>query len=204
MLSLHIEKQKKQLRTSKTVIIGSTTALLILVLLMVRIVRDNRLIRRKNRAASQLINELSAYKNQIYQMMNQQTVPSGDAPSDEDAADRDAFLRVEKRIVDDRLFLRPKLSREEAADHVGISRGRFAALFSRYGHGTFTSYINDLRLNYAAHLLMTCPNYSVEAIAQECGIPVRQTFYRLFSKKYGITPAEYRNAMSNDDDDDRE
>lgn len=204
MLALHIEKQKKQLRTSKTVIIGSTTALLILVLLMVRIVRDNRLIRKKNRAASQLISELSAYKNQIYKMMGQQSASNGNAPSDEDAADREAFLRVEKRIVDDRLFLRPKLTREEAADHVGISRARFSALFSRYANGTFASYVNDLRLNYAADLLMTCPNYSVEAIAQECGIPVRQTFYRLFSKKYGITPAEYRNAMSSDEGEDGE
>ncbi len=204
MLALHVEKQKKQLRTSKTVIIGSTTALLILVLLMVRIVRDNRLIRKKNRAASQLINELSAYKTQIYKMMGQQSASNGGTPSDDDAADREAFLRVEKRIVDDRLFLRPKLTREEAADHVGISRARFSALFSRYANGTFASYVNDLRLTYAAQLLMSRPNYSVEAIAQECGIPVRQTFYRLFSKKYGITPAEYRNAMSSGDEGDAE
>ncbi len=204
MLALHVEKQKKQLRTSKTVIIGSTTALLILVLLMVRIVRDNRLIRKKNRAASQLINELSAYKTQIYKMMGHQSASNGGTPSDDDAADREAFLRVEKRIVDDRLFLRPKLTREEAADHVGISRARFSALFSRYANGTFASYVNDLRLTYAAQLLMSRPNYSVEAIAQECGIPVRQTFYRLFSKKYGITPAEYRNAMSSGDEGDAE
>ncbi len=204
MLALHVEKQKKQLRTSKTVIIGSTTALLILVLLMVRIVRDNRLIRKKNRAASQLINELSAYKTQIYKMMGQQSASNGGTPSDDDAADREAFLRVEKRIVDDRLFLRPKLTREEAADHVGISRARFSALFSRYANDTFASYVNDLRLTYAAQLLMSRPNYSVEAIAQECGIPVRQTFYRLFSKKYGITPAEYRNAMSSGDEGDAE
>ena len=204
MLALHVEKQKKQLRTSKTVIIGSTTALLILVLLMVRIVRDNRLIRKKNRAASQLISELSAYKTQIYKMMGQQSASNGGTPSDDDAAEREAFLRVEKRIVDDRLFLRPKLTREEAADHVGISRARFSALFSRYVNGTFASYVNDLRLTYAAQLLMSRPNYSVEAIAQECGIPVRQTFYRLFSKKYGITPAEYRNAMSSGDEADTE
>lgn len=196
MLALHIEKQKKQLRMSKTVIIGSTTALLILVLLMVRIVRDNRLIRRKNRAASQLISDLSSYKTQLYQLMGQRSESAGTDTTDDDVAEREAFLRVEKRIVDDRLFLRPKLTREEAADHVGISRARFSALFSRYVNGTFASYVNDLRLTYAAQLLMSRPNYSVEAIAQECGIPVRQTFYRLFSKKYGITPAEYRNAVS--------
>ncbi len=205
LLTLHIEKQKKQLRTSKTVIIGATTALLILVLLMVRIVRDNRIIRKKNRAASLLISELSSYKTQLYQLMGKGHGPAGTAAAtDDDSADREAFLRVEKRIVDDRLFLRPKLTRDEAADHAGISRTRFATLFSRYAHVTFASYINDLRLTYAAQLLMSRPNYSVEAIAQECGIPVRQTFYRLFSKKYGITPAEYRNAMSGDGDGEEE
>ena len=204
MLALHIEKQKKQLRTSKTVIIGSTTALLILVLLMIRIVRDNRLIRKKNRAASQLISELSAYKTQLYQLMGQKNGHTDAAATSDDAADREAFLRVEKCIVDDRLFLRPKLTRDEAADHAGISRIRFATLFSHYANVTFAAYINDLRLNYAAQLLMTRPNYSVEAIAQECGIPVRQTFYRLFSKKYGITPAEYRNAMGNENEEEKE
>ena len=44
----------------------------------------------------------------------------------------------------------------------------------------------------AAKLLKEKPNYSIEAIAQECGVSVRQTFYRLFSKKYGMTPADYR------------
>ena len=41
-------------------------------------------------------------------------------------------------------------------------------------------------------------NYTIEAIANECGVPIRQTFYRLFSKKFGMTPAEYRNVVADE------
>ena len=41
-------------------------------------------------------------------------------------------------------------------------------------------------------MLKEHPEYAVEAIAGECGIPNKQTFYRLFLEQYGMTPAEYR------------
>ena len=41
-------------------------------------------------------------------------------------------------------------------------------------------------------MLKEHPEYAIEAIAGECGIPNKQTFYRLFLEQYGMTPAEYR------------
>lgn len=50
-------------------------------------------------------------------------------------------------------------------------------------------------MDYAAKILKEKPNYSIEAVAKECGISVRQTFYRLFQKKFGMTPVEYRSSI---------
>ena len=78
------------------------------------------------------------------------------------------------------------------AAEAGMSISHFNAVFDKYSQLTFSNYINNLRMERAAKLLKEKPNYSIEAIAQECGVPVRQTFYRQFSKKYGMTPANYR------------
>lgn len=198
MLTLHIDKQERALRMGKSVIIVVTTLLVILLMLVARIIYDNRVIRKKNRAASLLISDLTVYKDRLFHMMSTQAQANSDDETD-DEHDRESFLAVEKRIFDDRLFLQPKLSREEVADLMGMSLNRLTQLFTRYCPEGFTNYINDLRLEYAARLLRTCPNYSVEAVAQDCGLPVRQTFYRLFAKKYGITPTEYRNSMTGED-----
>ena len=113
-------------------------------------------------------------------------------PSAYDEENHRLFLQLEQRIINERLFLKPKLSRDELTSLLGISKNRFASLFTQYSGKSFNRYVNDMRLDYAATQLCQNPNYSVEAIALDCGFPVRQTFYRLFTEKFGLTPAEYR------------
>ena len=71
--------------------------------------------------------------------------------------DEALFQRIEYYIVHEKMFLQPRLSREDVTN-----------------------------------LLKEHQEYSVEAVARECGIPAPQTFYRIFVKKYGMTPTEYR------------
>lgn len=75
-------------------------------------------------------------------------------------------------------------------------RNKFAQLFTQYAGMTFNKYINDLRLEYAAKLLRDKPEYTIEAIAEECGLPIAQTFYRNFSDKFGVTPNDFRLSLS--------
>lgn len=115
--------------------------------------------------------------------------------TDQEEADYAEWARIDIAIRRDKLFLQSRLTRDEVCDHVGVTKQRFKELFERYSVLTFTKYINEMRLAYGASLLVEHPQYTVEAIAQECGIPVRQTFYRLFVERYGITPMAYRDAM---------
>ena len=121
------------------------------------------------------------------------------ASEEEDAAarlkddkSRDMFLQLEQRIINERLFRKPKISRDELIALLGVDKGTFVSLLMVFSGKPFNRYINDMRLDYAAALLRKNTNFSVEAIAIDCGIPVRQTFYRLFTEKFGLSPAEYR------------
>ena len=121
------------------------------------------------------------------------------ASEEEDAAarlkddkSRDMFLQLEQRIINERLFRKPKISRDELIALLGVDKGTFVSLLMVFSGKPFNRYINDMRLDYAASLLRKNTNFSVEAIAIDCGIPVRQTFYRLFTEKFGLSPAEYR------------
>ena len=76
-----------------------------------------------------------------------------------------------------------------------IPRNNFSSLFQKYVGTSYSNYINNLRLEQAAKMLKEQPNYTIESVANDCGISSVATLYRLFSKKYGMTPTEYRQTV---------
>jgi AraC family cel operon transcriptional repressor len=61
----------------------------------------------------------------------------------------------------------------------------------KYYNITVTEYINLLRLNYAANLLVNT-NYSLTDIYLECGFSNQTYFSTCFKRTYGMTPTAYR------------
>ena len=55
----------------------------------------------------------------------------------------------------------------------------------------FVEYLNSYRLFQASVMLLSGAD-SVTAVAQSCGFDNLSYFNRLFRKKYGCTPGEYR------------
>lgn len=58
----------------------------------------------------------------------------------------------------------------------------------------FNKYMAELRINYITSLLNTSNKYlqyTIEALAEECGIAARQNFSNLFFEINGIRPADY-------------
>lgn len=122
-------------------------------------------------------------------------IESEKKPSDEakENADKALFERIDQLIRSERLFLDPGFSREKLEDYqIYINRNKLTPLMKQYAEASFPTYLNNLRLDYAARLLLEKPNYSVGAIAKECGIPASTTFYTLFVKKFKVTPANFR------------
>ncbi len=79
----------------------------------------------------------------------------------------------------------------EIADHVGLSPSRLYALFHRHLGISPIAYLNQMRLSKAC-LLLENTDCSISQIAEACGISDTFYFSKLFKKKHGIPPKEYR------------
>lgn len=70
----------------------------------------------------------------------------------------------------------------------------FNRLILKRKNMTYSEYVQSLRLEHAKELLLQT-NMSVDEIVHECGYQNKGFFYRLFQKRYGMTPAAYRKQM---------
>ena len=118
-------------------------------------------------------------------------VPEPQVGDGNDIHDRILFDKLEHEIISRQLYLQPDFSREELIKTIYIPKNKFAPLFKQYAGMSFSKYINNLRLEYAAKMLKNYPDYTVDTIAQECGMST-QSFYRLFSGKFGVTPTDFQ------------
>lgn len=188
-LIMHVDRQNQQLLIAHIAIAVISVLVIALLVLVVFVVRYNRAIRRKNLAAARLIGELRAYRDRLYA---QPATP----PTD----DEEAYTQLLRQMRDRQLYTQPQLSRKDVAEQLGMTRARLDHLLSLRPDDDFTTIVNEMRLEHAAGLLLSHPQYTVECVARESGLPVRQTFYRLFVRRYGITPSEYRaSALQNGD-----
>lgn len=65
-------------------------------------------------------------------------------------------------------------------------------IFSGIFHTNFNQYLNEIRLDYASHLLRTTEK-SVTDIFMDAGFASQTTFNRSFKEKYHMSPRDYRN-----------
>jgi len=78
-----------------------------------------------------------------------------------------------------------------AADACGISREHMCRLFREYGGTTPQTYLLRLRVNVAAHLLVSTAE-SVKEIAARLNFPDQYAFSKTFKKLTGRAPRYYR------------
>ncbi len=83
------------------------------------------------------------------------------------------------------------VSLEEVAEATGISRYYVSHLFKELMNNTFVGYVNELRLNHAALLLVTTDSPIIE-IASKSGFNNLSNFNRAFKMHFGKTPSAYR------------
>ncbi|MBO8164316.1 MAG: helix-turn-helix domain-containing protein [Brevibacillus sp.] len=83
---------------------------------------------------------------------------------------------------------------EEVAEKFGISPYYLSKLFSQQGQITFIDYLTELRLE-AAKRLLADPGKGLKEIAYDVGYCNPNYFSRVFKKKTGLTPSEYRKAL---------
>ena len=90
-----------------------------------------------------------------------------------------------------RYYYEKQLSINQIADTVHLSPSRFRAVFQQEVGCSPKQYLSTLRLREAEHLLRTTYMKSDE-IADATGYQNGNYFRKIFQKKYGMTPKEFR------------
>ncbi|QJD87116.1 helix-turn-helix transcriptional regulator [Cohnella herbarum] len=91
-----------------------------------------------------------------------------------------------------RNHLQSEITLAELANLVHLHPNYFIKYFKKYFNVTPIEYVNTVRLQMAAKSLIHDPHKSIERIADEVGFNDYRYFSRLFKKKYGVSPSQYK------------
>ena len=171
--------------------------------------RQSRIIRQRNEQLRRILNALDDYRaivgnaelsldEQEEMVKKQQLAPkmkmTNAAPVDEEQA---FFVKMDARVNKEKPFTDPDFDYYALIKFMGVSQDEFCRLVPRYTDPERTKdYINSLRAEYAAKLLMEHSGFSLEDMVVMCGFKNTAAFNSAFKFSFGITPTDYLNSMS--------
>lgn len=215
-----LEAKDTQIRIHNILLVSALAIVLLLVALLWRSLYYTYTIRRKNRAMVETVAGMLAYKERLLHVGGQTDTPEqplpGSAADGSDGSDGfddpdpagasagegeirrkalELFEQLDRKVNKQRLFLNPALSREDLMRLINVSKNQIAQVIHAGAGTNLAGYLNGLRMEYAARLLIRHPQYTVNAVALEAGITNLSSFHRLFKTRFGMTPAEFRKAQ---------
>lgn len=103
-------------------------------------------------------------------------------------------IRVDEQIRSERLYARPHLNIERMAQLLELPTRQLSFLINHEFQQNYFEFINQYRLAAAKERLASAEwaSTSVQEIYESVGFASRSSFFTLFKKREGITPAEYR------------
>lgn len=200
-----ISKQAFQLKIRTITLICILSGALLALFFLWRLWLQNCVIKNKNKALVKRINEQFSMQEEMDRSQlgveKDLSFPekvedeSGDNEEQDKQMNKMIFEKLDYIIKRDKMYLSPDLSREELTKIVRMNNTRFAKMIKENTDTNLSGYINNLRLNYAIHLMKEQPDYTLRAIAESSGINSMPTFHQLFKGKTGMTPSEFKNAQ---------
>ena len=178
-----LEIQEKEAEAERSHIISIAVAALAVLAIAFAIYffRQKRIVSEKNHALVRMINSMQP------KSIDSRTVNN---------ADSELFKHIDTAIRSERLYANIGLQRQDICDRFNISRHTLNDLLSNYTGGlSFPQYVNIIRLEEALRLLRDEPDKIISAIASEVGFS-SANLREQFKRKYGMTPAEYRQNMN--------
>ncbi len=204
-----ISEQAFQLKIRTITLICILSGALLALFFLWRLWHQNCVIRNKNKALVKRINEQFSMQEEMDRSQlgveKDLSFPekvedeSGDNEEQDKQMNKMIFEKLDYIIKRDKMYLSPDLSREELTRIVRMNNTRFAKMIKENMDTNLNGYINNLRLNYAIHLMKEQPDYTLRAIAESSGINSMPTFHQLFKGRTGMTPSEFKNAQKDMD-----
>ena len=185
---------QQQAKASRANLIALGIGILTLVFLAFAVILffKNRFINHKNHILVQQITDALKFKD-LYLKEKRTQEPKLAATEPDSLTDEQLFKYINKVIVQEKLFLDPNFERQTIIDRFQLSKERVGAVFSKGSdHSKMSNYIQQLRLEYAAKLLIEQPDKSIVQIASDCGFSSNTYFSDRFRKCFGMSPTDFR------------
>ena len=170
-------------------------------------IRYNRIISQRNEQLLRILTALDEYRaivgDEVLTLDEQEEILKKKLPKPKKIKviqkddEHNYFVMMDARINKEKPFTDPDFDQDALIQFMGVSRETFCKLVPRYTDPDRTlDYINSLRAEYAAKILMECSDYSMDDIATRCGFKNNATFNSAFKFSFGITPTEFLRSMS--------
>lgn len=102
------------------------------------------------------------------------------------------YTEIYNALKKAKLYRNPNFTAQQLSEQLNINTRYIAAVVQLNTNDNFSTLLNSFRLAEAERLLSTKSEYTAEEIGLMSGFGSRQSFYRVFLKKHGITPRQYR------------
>jgi YesN/AraC family two-component response regulator len=98
-------------------------------------------------------------------------------------------------VLDGKLYKDPNLKLSDLAKKITISANLLSQLLNDNLGKSFSTYINEHRINEACKLISVNSPFTFEAIGYEVGYNSKSTFYAAFKKIKDTTPALFKESI---------
>ncbi len=100
--------------------------------------------------------------------------------------------KLEKLMIEQKPYLDPQMTLDKLSGLLSVSRHFLSQMLNDNMKLGYKDLINHHRIEEACSLIEKRPHFNLDAIAYEVGFNSKSTFYSLFKKMKGVTPAQYR------------
>ena len=195
---LEIERKDAELSRKNIISIALAIGFVVLFAVLIYVLRQHRIVKRKNRVLAREIAEAIKYReeNEELRIKSEEfasVTGQTDSVNLSELTNEELFQYIREAVMRDELFLDPKCDRQMLIDSYGLSKERIGAAFAQGSpFKSVTEFINDCRLPYAAKLLTERPDLSIAEVAKASGFSRAATFIDNFKKRFALTPNQYR------------
>ncbi len=167
----------------------------------------NRVITQRNEQLRRILTALDDYRaivgdealslDEQEEVLKEKLSNPKKAKAVQKSEEKSFFVKMDARVNKEKPFTDPDFDQDALIEFMGVTRETFCQLVPRYQDPDRTlDYINSLRAEYAAKLLMEHPNCSAEEIVSCCGFRNAAAYKSAFRFSFGIIPTEYVHGMN--------
>jgi len=188
-----LKKQKGQVERERNWVIKVSVCItLILLLGLVYYYQYRRKYKKYKKLYNAIIEKSNS--NSIEEEIKVQNTKMIKVPVDIDAAVVQEILMQLNQFEKQHLYLENQISLSDVSKIVNTNSKYLSKIINSHKGKNFTTYINDLRIDYLIDRIQNDPvykKYTINAIALEGGFSNPQAFYRVFKKRTGLKPGYF-------------